>query len=98
MSIDKAIISKLESLAQLKLDAIESNQIHHDLNSILKMIESMNELDTSSVEPLIYLHDNVNNLRKDIISDQSERYNALKNSASHTNDFFKVPKIINKEN
>jgi aspartyl-tRNA(Asn)/glutamyl-tRNA(Gln) amidotransferase subunit C len=98
MSIGNALISKLENLAQLQLSDGEHESIGKDLNAILSMIEHMNQLDTTDIAPLVYLHENENRMRKDTISGQTARNIAMINCPEHTNVFIKVPKIINKEN
>ena len=45
MNIDKELISRLESLARLKLTDEERETLRNDLEAILQMVEKMNELD-----------------------------------------------------
>ena len=63
---------------------------------MIGFIEKMNELDTTGVEPLLHMTDNVNILREDIVTGSITNEAALKNAA-HTNaPFFLVPKVIKK--
>ena len=94
MQIDKALISKLEHLARLKLSEEEAQELMGDLNSILLMVEKLQELDTEGVNPLTYINEDVNVLRKDIVKGQIDRANAMKNAPSHDGEHFKVPKVI----
>lgn len=94
MKIDKQLISKLEHLARLELSDEEAARLMGDLNNILGMVEKLRELDTSEVEPLVYINEDVNVLREDIITGQASREEALRNAPEHDGAHFKVPKVI----
>lgn len=95
MTIDKSLISKLEKLAKLHLDDAEKTILADDLNNILQMVEKLQNVDTEGIEPLIYISNEVNRLRKDEIKGQVSRDNALKNAPEQDGTYFKVPKVIN---
>lgn len=94
MQIDKDLISRLEHLARLELSEMEKEQLQGDLNNILTLVEKLKELDTEHVEPLIYINEEVNVWRDDVVQGQVERRSALKNAPQANEDFFIVPKII----
>mgnify|MGYP000577485230 CR=1 FL=1 len=94
MKIDKNLISKLEKLAQLDLSPKEKQTLERDLNKILDMIDKMNELDTSKVEPLRHISPQFNQLREDKIENQVTREDGLSNAPLHDGTHFKVPKVI----
>ncbi len=95
MKIDKALISKLEKLARLELSEPEQDKLVTDLSSILKMVEKLEEVDTSNVAPLSYITETVNALREDKVAHQLDRDKALSNAPNQDGKFFKVPKVIN---
>lgn len=97
MKIDKTLISKLEKLSRLELEASEKATIQHDLNNILTMVEKLNELNTDGVEPLIHLSEEERSLRSDEVKNQIDRAEALKNAPQHDGQYFLVPKVIKKE-
>ena len=94
MQVDKALISKLEKLARLKLSEAESSQIREDLNNILQMVNKLEELNLDKVEPLIYITEEVNVLRDDEINNQVDRAAALSNAPDKNEEHFKVPNVI----
>ncbi len=94
MTIDEKLISRLEHLARLELSAEERSRITKDLNDILAMMEKMEELDTTNVEPLIYVNEEVNVLRDDAINHQVSREEALRNAPKQDSIYFRVPKVI----
>jgi aspartyl-tRNA(Asn)/glutamyl-tRNA(Gln) amidotransferase subunit C len=59
-------------------------------------MEKLNELDTTSVKPLVYMNESVNIWREDVVKQEISTADGLKNSAKHSEQFFMVPKIIEK--
>lgn len=94
MQVDNTLILNLENLARLELAPEERELLRGGLNHILNMIEQLNALDTTDVEPLIYVNDEVNNLRPDEVRHQISRADALKNAPLQDGTFFKVPKVL----
>ena len=98
MNIDEKLISRLEHLARLELSGEEREKIRKDLNNILEMVEKLNELDTDKVDPLVYVSEEVDVLRKDHIQHQIDREDGLRNAPKRKGDYFEVPKVIDLKN
>jgi len=97
MRIDDALITKLERLSRLELGAEEREGIKSDLNNILEMVDKLQELDTKNVEPLIYMNEDANPLRKDFAENELNVEAALKNAPKKNADgYFLVPKVLDK--
>ena len=96
MEINDAMIDKLANLARLKFDETEKVQIKSDLQNMIGMIEKMNELDTTDVDPLLHITNNVNVLREDTVGGSITNEEALQNAANKNAPFFIVPKVIKK--
>jgi aspartyl-tRNA(Asn)/glutamyl-tRNA(Gln) amidotransferase subunit C len=96
MEVNDALVDKLADLARLKFDAAEKASIKNDLQKMIQFVEKLNELDTTGVEPLLHMSDNINVLRADEVKGSITRDKALKNAATHDDWFFKVPKVIKK--
>ncbi len=96
MAIEKEVILKLEKLAKLKLNHEERRTVGIDLEKILSMINKLEEIDTSGVEPLVYIHEEVNVLREDKAEGMLDMEEGLKNAPKRFDNYFAVPKIINK--
>ncbi len=94
MQLDKELISRLEKLARLQLNPSEREKLTGDLQSMLDMVDKLRELDTTGVEPLIYLNDQGNVLREDVVGKQLPVEQALQNAPRHDGQFFRVPKVI----
>jgi aspartyl-tRNA(Asn)/glutamyl-tRNA(Gln) amidotransferase subunit C len=96
MEVNDDLVEKIAHLARLKFDDIEKEAIKDDLQKMIQFVEKLNELDTTGVEPLLHMSDNVNVLREDEVKGSISREEGLKNAATHDEQFFKVPKVIKK--
>ena len=96
MNIDDSLIEKLAHLSRLEFNEEETQEIKNDLQKMLAFIDKLNELDTTGVEPLLHMSDNVNIFRKDEVKGEISRNDVFKNAALHDDEFFKVPKVIKK--
>ena len=97
MKIDSKTVDKLAELSRLEFDDASREEIVNDLNRIVGFVEKLNELDTSSVEPLIYLTDVTNVMRDDVVKQDITQQEALKNAPKRDSDYIKVPKVIDKK-
>jgi len=96
MKIDTKTVDKLSDLSKLEFDDASKKEIIGDLNKILTFIDKLNELDTEGVEPLIYMNDETNMLRKDKIVQVISQTQALKNAPEKDSDYILVPKVLHK--
>ena len=96
MEVNDDLINNLAQLAKLEFNDAEKDEIKNDLQKMIAFIDKLNELDTSGVEPLLHMSENVNVLREDEVKGSISREEALKNAPLHDEQFFKVPKVIKK--
>ncbi|AMP97592.1 Glutamyl-tRNA amidotransferase [Pedobacter cryoconitis] len=96
MEIAKETIYKVADLARIEIAEQEVETLQADMNKILTFMEKLNELDTQNVEPLVYMNPEVNVWREDVVQQDITVSEGLKNSALHNEDFFLVPKILDK--
>lgn len=94
MKIDSSTVDKLADLAKLEFDASAKEEIIKDLNRVLKFVDKLNELDTENVEPLTYLTDETNILRKDEVIQTISQKEALSNAPQKDSDYIIVPKVL----
>jgi len=95
MSVTKKEVEHIAELAQLKFNNEELESLSLQMNEILNYIDKLNELDTENVEPLSHPVENINVFRNDELKQSISKEDALRNSPERTEDFFKVPKVIN---
>ncbi len=96
MDVNDGLIDKLAHLSRLEFEHEEKQAIKNDLEKMIGFIDKLNELDTSGVEPLLHMSENVNIFRKDTVSGQISKEDVFKNAPLHDEQFFKVPKVIKK--
>ena len=96
MDINDETIDKLSDLAKLEFKGEEREGIKKDLSRILSYFETLNELNTEDVEPLIFMSDEVNVLREDIAHTDFSKEEALRNAPAKDSDYFRVPKVFDK--
>ena len=96
MKIDKETVDKIAHLARLELTEEEKERSITELSEILSFMAKLNELDTTGVEPLIYMNEAVNVLRADEVIQEMTREEALLNAPLKTTEYFKVTKVIKK--
>ena len=96
MAVDESVISKLEKLAKLKLTDLERTEMKLDLDKMLDMVDKLSEVNTDGVEPLVYMHEEKNVLRKDGVANVLSREEGLKNAPIGVKPYFAVPKVIQK--
>lgn len=95
MSVTKKDVEYIAELARLKFKEEELESFTHQLNEILSYVDKLNELNTENVEPLSHPVENVNIFRNDELKKSITTEDALKNAPDKTEEFFKVPKVIN---
>lgn len=94
MDITDKTVEEIAHLARLQFEGEEKEAIKKDLNRILDFMEVLNEVETSNVEPLIYMTDETNIMRKDEVKTTITQAQALKNAPDKDSDYFKVPKVL----
>jgi aspartyl-tRNA(Asn)/glutamyl-tRNA(Gln) amidotransferase subunit C len=94
MEVNDALVDKLAHLAKLEFNDAEKTEIKEDLRRMITFVEKLNELDTTGVQPLLHMSEEINVLRDDVVQGAVSRADALKNAPVHDDEFFKVPKVI----
>jgi len=96
MEINEAMVDKLASLSKLEFNTVEKTELITDLQNMLIFVNKLQSLNTTNVEPLLYITENKNILREDEIISEITREQALQNASLKDEQFFKVPKVIKK--
>ena len=91
------LISYLEELGRIRLTDEEKAKTLTDLKSILEYMDKLNELDTSSVEPLSHAFPLTNVYREDVVTNGDLRDAILANAPTQKDGCFKVPKTVEQQ-
>ena len=97
MKITEKEVRYVADLANLQLTDTEIGRLAKDLDEILTHIDTLNELDTSKVEPMaqvLYDAEETATLRADTEWAPLGNEAALANAPLAGNGYYKVPKVI----
>ena len=99
MSVDKATVAKIASLARIKVSDHEVEAMVPELNQILAWVEQLGEVDVIGVEPMTAVIPNTLRLRDDVVDADpltggGKRDAVLANAPAAAHGFFGVPKVI----
>jgi aspartyl-tRNA(Asn)/glutamyl-tRNA(Gln) amidotransferase subunit C len=94
MSINKDTIKKISKLARISVTNDETDRLEKDLNSILKFVEQLKELNTDKVEPISSVSDQNLTMNKDVVKKINEKKDILKNAPEKNSNYYVVPKVI----
>ena len=94
MKITRKEVEHVAKLARLALKEEEMEQFTSQLSDILTYVEKLNGLDTKDIEPTSHVLPVKNVLREDEVKNSIERRLALGNAPDRTEEFFRVPKVI----
>ena len=81
-------------LAKLELSDSEKEAAKADMEKMLDYIDTLNELDTTGIEPMSHVFDVSNVFREDVVTNGDDREEILTNAPQRTDDSFKVPRTI----
>lgn len=96
MHIDEKVVDHIAHLARLEFTGESKKAIQADMERIITFMDKLSEVDTTGVEPLIFMSDEVNVLREDVAVDSLTHEEALKNAPKRDSDYFRIPKVLNK--
>ena len=96
MKVTDELIDHLANLSRLSFKPEEKEAVRIDLEKMISFIEKLKEVDTTGVEPLLFMSDEVNVLREDVVEGSISQEVALQNAPVTDGKFFKVPKVIRK--
>ena len=98
MSLTPTDIGRIARLARLSLSEPQSERMLGQLNGFFDIVEQMNAVDTTGVEPLAHptaVIDHVSlRLRPDVASEPNQREANQKSAPAVERGLFLVPKVI----
>ena len=94
MALTREEVLKIAKLSKLSFEEKEIEKFQIELNDILGYIDMLNEVDTSTVEPLVYINDVVNNFREKEEKKSLEITKVLLNAPESAENAIVVPKVV----
>ena len=96
MKINDDLVQHIAHLARLEFQGEDLKAIKGDMQNIIGFMDKLSELDTDEIEPLIFMSDEVNVLREDLVEQTVTSEQALKNAPKKDSDYFRIPKVLDK--
>lgn len=98
MALTSQDIDRIANLARLALSPEESERMLSQLNGFFGIVEKMQAVDTSGVQPLAHpvatIQDIALRLREDVASEPNQREANMRNAPAQGEGLFLVPKVI----
>ena len=94
MKISKEEVEKIAHLARLNFKNEELDKIQSDLDGILGWMDKLNEVDTTNVEPQIFMTEEMNVMREDTMKNSLTHEESLENAPQKDSNYFRVPKAL----
>ena len=87
-------VAYVANLARLTFDAEEVGKFTQQLNAILRYMDTLQEVDTTGVEPMTHAIAQKNAFRNDAVAESLPVETALANAPEARGNCFQVPKVI----
>lgn len=94
MALTLSDVKRIAHLARIEITEGEAGQTLGQLNDIFVMIERLQSVDTSRIEPMSHPLGGSQRLRDDAPGDANVRDAALRNAPAQQDGLFLVPKVL----
>lgn len=96
MNISQETVLHIAKLARLEFKGEELEEIKKDLEKIIGFMDNLSSVNTSHIQPLIFMSEEKNVLREDVSIISISKDEALKNAPKKDTDYFRIPKVLEK--
>ncbi|MEN9699309.1 MAG: hypothetical protein RLZZ301_507 [Bacteroidota bacterium] len=96
MKVTEELIDHIAHLSRLSFEGQDKQAIQQDMERMIAFVDKLSELDTTGVEPLIFMSEEVNRLRDDEAVQSISHEEALRNAPQKDSDYFRIPKVLDK--
>ena len=96
MIIDDELLDHIAHLSRLSFEGEERESIKKDLGNIVSFMEELGKIDTTAVDPLVFMTEEINVLREDEAKATIDHETALLNAPKKDSDYFRIPKVLSK--
>ena len=94
MSVSRSDIEKIAELARLRLDEDALAEVTQNITSILTLVDQMQAVDTTNIEPMANPQDATQRLRADIVTEPDQRAAFQAIAPAVEAGLYLVPKVI----
>jgi aspartyl-tRNA(Asn)/glutamyl-tRNA(Gln) amidotransferase subunit C len=94
MALTLADVQRIAHLARIEITADAAAEVHRKLDSIFAMINELNAVDTTGIEPMAHAQDVMLPLREDQVSD-TDQHALFQSVAPAVEDgLYLVPRVV----
>jgi aspartyl-tRNA(Asn)/glutamyl-tRNA(Gln) amidotransferase subunit C len=94
MALENSDIEKLATLARININDEMKTEVAGKISNILTMIDDMQAVDTSGIEPMANSLDATQRLREDIVTESNKREQLQAVAPATEDGLYLVPKVI----
>jgi aspartyl-tRNA(Asn)/glutamyl-tRNA(Gln) amidotransferase subunit C len=94
MHVDETTVRRIARLARIKITDDEAKSLEGELSGILNWVEQLDEIDTTSVEPMTRVVAQEMKQRPDKVTDGEIADDVVKNAPLTEDHYFVVPKVV----
>lgn len=98
MALDLSDVKRIAHLARIETSDEEASQTLAQLNNFFSLVEQMQAVDTTGIEPLAHplatVHDMAQRLRADAVTESDRREDYQRPAPATQNGLYLVPKVI----
>lgn len=94
MKVSRDVVEKIAELAQLQIREGDIENVIEKMDQILNLVEAMQAVDTSGVEPMANPLDATQTLRLDTISEVNQRAQFQEIAPETREGFYLVPRVV----
>lgn len=93
-NITKKDVEHVATLAKLKFNDEQLEKFTDQIEDIIDLVDILNEVDTTNVEPTFNVTDQLNRMREDVAVRSNDKEALLANAPETENGFIRVPAIL----
>ncbi len=94
MSLDRSDVEKIAHLARLQIAEQDIPQYTENLTNILQLVDQLQAVNTTGVEPMAHPLDAVQRLRADDVTEPDQRTQLQAHAPAVEEGLFLVPRVI----
>ena len=94
MSLDTNQVLAIADLSRLQIDEKSITDFQTNLSNVLDLVDQLQAVDTTGVEPMAHPMDAVQRLRADVVTEENNREKFQKIAPSTENGHYLVPKVV----
>jgi aspartyl-tRNA(Asn)/glutamyl-tRNA(Gln) amidotransferase subunit C len=94
MTLTLSDVKRIAHLARIEVTEVEAGQALGQLNDIFKLIEQLQSVDTTGIEPMSHPLGGAQRMREDVASAPDNREANMSNAPAQQDSLFLVPRVI----